>query len=100
MRATKRAIKSATTPAGKVDQFAEQTSIVRELRTQPSAEGRAGFEALLLGQLPALMGRARSLENSDAAAQDLVQDTIERALIHRDSFELGTSLSGWLMQIM
>jgi RNA polymerase sigma-70 factor (ECF subfamily) len=84
--------------ANKTDQSAEQVAGVRGRRG--GGGGRGVFEAMLLGQLPALMGRARSFESSEAAAQDLVQDTLERALVHSDRFVLGTCLSGWLMQIM
>jgi RNA polymerase sigma-70 factor (ECF subfamily) len=87
--------------ATKIDQRARQTPDPNDLRTAPGARGRrAMFEALLLGQLPALTGRARSLERSEAAADDLVQDTIERALLHCEKFVMGTSLYSWLMQIM
>jgi RNA polymerase sigma-70 factor, ECF subfamily len=69
--------------------------------TPVAARGRdTAFETLLLGELPSLTARARALEGSDAAAEDLVQDTIERALLHAGKFVLGTNLHSWLMQIM
>jgi RNA polymerase sigma-70 factor (ECF subfamily) len=87
--------------ATKTDQLAQETPGTNGLRTGPGARGRrAMFEALLLGQLPALTCRARSLEVSAAAAEDLVQDTIERALLNCDRFTLGTNMYSWLMQIM
>lgn len=50
--------------------------------------------------LPALHRRARYLARSRADADDLVADTVERALRFASSFQLGTNLRAWLMQIM
>lgn len=73
--------------------------------TRKRSGGRAGgvervFGELLLEQLPGLYARARSLERGDAAADDLVQDTLERALRKFDRFEPGTDLRRWLLVIM
>jgi RNA polymerase sigma-70 factor, ECF subfamily len=58
------------------------------------------FADSLLGHLPALHRRARCLCASDSDAQDLVQDTIARALEYRTSFEEGTNLRAWLHRIL
>src|SRR5262245_1951288 len=47
-----------------------------------------------------LFARAMQMEASRAAADDLVQDTIERALASSDRFKPGTNLRGWLLTIM
>jgi RNA polymerase sigma-70 factor (ECF subfamily) len=47
-----------------------------------------------------LQGKALQLEGSPSEADDLVQDTIERALRNGERFQAGTNLSGWLTTIM
>jgi RNA polymerase sigma-70 factor (ECF subfamily) len=43
---------------------------------------------------------ARLLAQEESAAEDLVQDTIERALRAARQFEQGTNLRAWLMRIL
>jgi RNA polymerase sigma-70 factor, ECF subfamily len=43
---------------------------------------------------------ARRLAGSPSFADDLVQETVLRALIHADQFEPGTNLLAWLMTIL
>lgn len=50
--------------------------------------------------IPALRRFARSLTRDVARADDLVQDTLERALSRIESFEPGTNLRAWLFTIM
>jgi RNA polymerase sigma-70 factor (ECF subfamily) len=50
--------------------------------------------------LPDLVLRARQLTRSEAAADDLVQDTVERALRFKGSFHPGGHLRAWLFRIM
>jgi RNA polymerase sigma-70 factor (ECF subfamily) len=59
-----------------------------------------GFAGDLLAQLPALQGRAMRLEHDPAEADDLVQDTIERALRSWRQYQPGTNLRAWLLTIM
>jgi len=47
-----------------------------------------------------LVRRARILTQDATAAEDLVQNTLERALVARVSFEPGTNLRAWLTVIM
>jgi RNA polymerase sigma-70 factor (ECF subfamily) len=65
---------------------------------QRSAE--LDFGDLLLEHLSTLYARARGLERSDAAADDLVQDTLERALRKFNHFSRGSDLRRWLLVIM
>ncbi len=58
------------------------------------------FADSLLDHLPALHRRARCLCGSETDAQDLVQDTVARALEYRTSFEEGTNLRAWLHRIL
>jgi RNA polymerase sigma-70 factor (ECF subfamily) len=49
---------------------------------------------------PALLAFARRLVRQPADVEDLVQDTIMRALAARERFEEGTNLKAWLFTIM
>ncbi|WP_234023328.1 RNA polymerase sigma factor [Sorangium cellulosum] len=49
---------------------------------------------------PELFGRALRLSRSPATAEDLVQDTVERALRFAASYEPGTNLRAWVHQIL
>ena len=49
---------------------------------------------------PDLFGRALRLARSPAAAEDLVQDTIERAMRFAPSYRQGTNLKAWTYQIL
>lgn len=49
---------------------------------------------------PQLMGYALKLTSNDQDAQDLFQETAFRAFKHRDHFQPGTNLIGWLLTIM
>lgn len=50
-------------------------------------------------ELPRLRARARRLCARESDAQDLVQDTVLRALAYESSFTPGTNLRAWLQQI-
>lgn len=50
--------------------------------------------------LPTLRRFARSLTRDTARADDLVQDTVERALKRIDSFQEGSNLKAWMFTIM
>ncbi|BAN27701.1 RNA polymerase sigma factor [Caballeronia insecticola] len=50
--------------------------------------------------IPRLRRYARALLNNRELADDLVQDTIERALLRIGMFEAGTDLRAWLFTIM
>src|SRR6185369_10478010 len=60
----------------------------------------AEFGASLVGEMRVLTMQASSLAANAFLAEDLVQDTIERALRRRDTFSPGTSLRSWLLRIM
>jgi RNA polymerase sigma-70 factor (ECF subfamily) len=49
---------------------------------------------------PTLRGFTRRFTNSREESQDLVQDTILKALTYRDKFRDDTNLKGWLFTIM
>lgn len=58
------------------------------------------FSAELMQHLPALRARALKLCTNRTDAQDLVQDTIERALRFEQSYQQGTNLRAWAQQVL
>lgn len=60
----------------------------------------SSFAFEMLNSIPSLSARARCLCRNQADAQDLVQETLTRALSHVDQFEIGTNLRAWLHQIL
>lgn len=60
----------------------------------------AEFDGSLTALTAELRRRALHYTRDGAAADDLVQDTIERALRFRSSYELGSNLRAWLHQVM
>lgn len=58
------------------------------------------FQELLVDQLPNLRRFARFLAHDRAFADDLVQETVVRALTNADKFAPGTNLKAWLSTIL
>lgn len=58
------------------------------------------FERELTDLYPALRNFAYKLAGKKHAADDLVQETMLKALANRDSFEIGTNLRSWTFTIM
>lgn len=58
------------------------------------------FESELCALRPRLMSFARHLTKSHDRAEDLVQITMMRAIIHKSKFEPGTNLAAWTTTIM
>jgi RNA polymerase sigma-70 factor (ECF subfamily) len=58
------------------------------------------FGAELCANRAKLYALANFLGRSRATADDLVQETLERAMCHADAFESGTNLLAWLSRIM
>jgi RNA polymerase sigma-70 factor (ECF subfamily) len=54
----------------------------------------------LVQALPMLRAFARSLSGNRDRADDLVQETVMRALANRDKFQEGTNLHAWLVTIL
>ncbi len=59
-----------------------------------------GFQRDLIALLPRLRRFARSLTLSAHDADDLVQTTVERALVRRSQWRAETSLPSWMFTIM
>jgi len=60
----------------------------------------AAFKSELISMLPSLRAFARSLSRNPAQADDLVQDTLVKALTNIERFEPGTNLRAWLFTIL
>lgn len=58
------------------------------------------FEDELLGHLPRLRRFAHALARSAADADDLLQASVERALVRRGQWEPGTRLDSWMYRLM
>ena len=58
------------------------------------------FKKLLVNQIPALLRYAIALSGNISAAEDLLQDCLERALIKKDQWHPEKKLSTWLHSIL
>ena len=58
------------------------------------------FHRLIEQQIPRLRRYARALTRNRDRADDLVQDTLARALVKEDFWQPGTNLGAWLFTIM
>ena len=66
--------------------------------TRPGADDN--FRGDVVEIIPSLRCYARSLTRNMVDADDLVQETLLRAIIHIESFRTGTNLRAWLFTIM
>jgi RNA polymerase sigma-70 factor, ECF subfamily len=64
------------------------------------ASDAKSFQAHLVALVPELRVRARRLARCETIADDLVQDTIERAMRFSSQYQNGTNLRGWVQQIL
>jgi len=69
-----------------------------EVQSPPEAATMKTFEDRILPVLPRLHRYARSLCRNAADAEDLVHDSLEKAIASRHSWR-GDNLAGWLMTI-
>jgi RNA polymerase sigma-70 factor (ECF subfamily) len=70
------------------------------LRTMPFLASSASFEQLVLPLLPSLYSHAFWLSRNHAEAEDLVQETISKALRAFDSFQPDTNFKAWIFRIL
>ncbi len=64
------------------------------------AEPDGGLRRGIVGELPLLRARAIRLARDPRVAEDLVHDTVERALRFEATFAPGTNLKAWLQQVL
>lgn len=74
------------------------TSLVQDMDQAGSAADV--FEVEMLGHLDTLYGVSCRMTKSTTEAEDLVQDTIVKAMRARDQFQPGTNLKAWLLRIL
>jgi len=86
------------------DRFAR---LIEKIRQQDEAqqddkksEAYRRIEQDILAALPDLRGFARSLTKDPLTAEDLVQETVVKAITNLEKFELGTNLRAWLFTIL
>jgi RNA polymerase sigma-70 factor (ECF subfamily) len=70
------------------------------LARHTAAMNQSDFEAEALQHLPALMALATRLTRSRSEAEDLVQDTLVKALRARAQYRTETNLRAWLLKIL
>jgi RNA polymerase sigma-70 factor (ECF subfamily) len=66
----------------------------------PSVASSTSFESLVLPLLPSLYRHAFWLSRNHAEAEDLVQETISKALRAFDSFQTDTNFKAWIFRIL
>src|SRR5215218_10187361 len=76
------------------------TEPVRDVATAAKTEAESDFRADLLSATRSLRVFAVSLVGDQDRADDLVQETLLRALQKRDRFEPGTKLQAWVLTLM
>lgn len=82
--------------------FSKKPASVAQDLSSSTEGGRAAdvFEIELLGHLDTLYGVSCRMTKSSTEAEDLVQDTIVKAMRAREQFEPGTNLKAWLLRIL
>lgn len=100
-RARSAADGQATARAKESDGSASITLAGRNTRAEPGTrERRKLFEAEALEHLDAMYSFALKLSHSRDEAQDLVSETMLRALERWQQYELGTNVRAWLFTIL
>lgn len=78
-------------------------SVAQELSFTSGKRKSADFDAFeveMLGHLDTLYAVSCRMTRSTTEAEDLVQDTIVKAMRAKDQFEPGSNLKAWLLRIM
>ena len=98
--------RSAQQAGWEVFRSMSQMSITRKRITNPmdvtqnGPASEADLRTKVLELLPALRAFARSLTRNRTEADDLVQETLLKALSNIDKFDPGTNLRAWLFTIL
>jgi RNA polymerase sigma-70 factor (ECF subfamily) len=64
------------------------------------ASGASDVRQLIVENIPSLRAFARALANDRDRADDLVQETVVKALSNLDRFQAGTNIRAWLFTIL
>ena len=81
----------------------DMMALLAKLDETPEKEGElvsSSFRDDLVGAIPMLRGFARSLSGNRDRADDLVQETLAKAIANRDKYRQGTNLHAWLVTIL
>ena len=70
------------------------------VREKSAATGEGDLRQGLIALGPELFGRALRMSRSPSIAEDLVQDTVERAIRFESHYQPGTNLRAWVHQIL
>jgi RNA polymerase sigma-70 factor (ECF subfamily) len=73
---------------------------LKPYRDERRADAPFAFEEALLDHLDAMYGVALRMTKEASAAEDLVQDTIVKAVRARGQYKVGTNLKAWLLRIL
>ncbi|HVI30745.1 RNA polymerase sigma factor [Phenylobacterium sp.] len=73
---------------------------IRFVLTPDEGKSLADIRSQIVALLPRLRRLARVLTRDTADADDLVQLTVERALVRTDQWQPGTRLDSWMFRIM
>jgi RNA polymerase sigma-70 factor (ECF subfamily) len=74
--------------------------MVASVSTLYPSTNAAAFRSGLVNARPMLLRRALKLTRNAVLAEDLVQDTVVRALAFEGHYEHGTNLAAWLNQVL
>lgn len=80
--------------------FMKASHIDQDNQLSQAARAAGNFKTELGDQLPNLQKYARSFYSDSAQADDLVQDTIVRAMDKAHLYQEGTNLKAWLYRMM
>lgn len=70
------------------------------VREESAAARERDLRQGLIAMAPELFGRALRMARSPSIAEDLVQDTVERAIRFESHYQPGTNLRAWVHQIL
>lgn len=73
---------------------------IRSVNSKKKNAARHEFEKTVMQHLDALYGLGLSLARNKADAEDLVQESVLKALRAQESFKQGTNLKAWLFTIL
>ncbi len=69
-------------------------------RAHPNRNGQSEFEREAITHVPALLAVAARLTKNGSEGEDLVQDTLIKAIRARRQFQPGTNMRAWLLRIL
>lgn len=85
---------------GMCNRSQEEGSVLKHDNFQDSSTPASHFRKELLPLIPSLRAFARFLARNPSMADDLVQETILRALAKYEQYEPGTNLKAWVFSIL